>query len=43
MLQLLAVRHGQSIADIEDRFEGRADFELTDLGRITSNPCSKMD
>jgi 2,3-bisphosphoglycerate-dependent phosphoglycerate mutase len=32
MLDLLVVRHGQSIADIEDRFEGRADFELTDLG-----------
>ena len=32
MLELLVVRHGQSIADIEDRFEGRANFELTDLG-----------
>ena len=32
MLELLVVRHGQSIADIEDRFEGRADFELTNLG-----------
>lgn len=32
MLELLVIRHGQSIADIEDRFEGRADFELTDLG-----------
>lgn len=32
MLELLVVRHGQSIADIEDRFEGRADFELTKLG-----------
>lgn len=32
MLELIVVRHGQSIADIEKRFEGRADFELTDLG-----------
>jgi 2,3-bisphosphoglycerate-dependent phosphoglycerate mutase len=31
-LELLVVRHGQSVADIENRFEGRADFELTDLG-----------
>lgn len=27
MLELLVVRHGQSIADIENRFEGRADFD----------------
>jgi len=32
MLELLVVRHGQSVADIENRFEGRADFELTSLG-----------
>ncbi|WP_438435245.1 histidine phosphatase family protein [Gorillibacterium sp. sgz500922] len=32
MLELLVVRHGQSVADIENRFEGRADFELTALG-----------
>jgi 2,3-bisphosphoglycerate-dependent phosphoglycerate mutase len=31
-LELLVVRHGQSVADIENRFEGRADFELTELG-----------
>lgn len=32
MLEILVVRHGQSVADLEDRYEGRADFELTDLG-----------
>ncbi|WP_145407593.1 histidine phosphatase family protein [Paenibacillus xylanexedens] len=33
MLELLVVRHGHSVGDMEDRYEGRADFELTDLGR----------
>jgi 2,3-bisphosphoglycerate-dependent phosphoglycerate mutase len=32
-LELVVVRHGQSVADIENRHEGRADFSLTDLGR----------
>ena len=32
MLEIIVVRHGQSVADIEKRFEGRADFSLTDLG-----------
>ncbi|WP_235885767.1 histidine phosphatase family protein [Paenibacillus cymbidii] len=31
-MELLVVRHGQSVADIEGRFEGRADFALTDRG-----------
>ncbi|OZV13772.1 histidine phosphatase family protein [Tissierella sp. P1] len=31
-MEILVVRHGQSIADLEDRHEGRADFELTELG-----------
>lgn len=31
-MEILVVRHGQSIADIENRLEGRADFELTELG-----------
>lgn len=31
-MEILVARHGQSIADIEDRPEGRADFELTELG-----------
>ena len=33
MLEILVLRHGQSVADIENRHEGRADFPLTDLGR----------
>jgi len=33
MLEILIVRHGQSVADIEERHEGRADFPLTELGR----------
>lgn len=33
MLDLIIVRHGQSVADIEERMEGRADFPLTNLGK----------
>ena len=33
MLEILMVRHGQSVADIEERHEGRADYPLTELGR----------
>jgi len=32
-LQLLIIRHGQSVADIEGHHEGSADFPLTELGR----------
>ena len=35
MVRLLVVRHGQSLGDIEDRFEGRAEFELTELGILS--------
>jgi 2,3-bisphosphoglycerate-dependent phosphoglycerate mutase len=31
-MELLVIRHGQSEADILRRHEGRADYELTDLG-----------
>lgn len=31
-MEILVVRHGQSLADIDGRHEGRADFELTKLG-----------
>ena len=31
-MEILVIRHGQSTADLEDRHEGRADFELTELG-----------
>lgn len=32
-MDLLVIRHGQSEADILNVMEGRADFELTDLGK----------
>lgn len=32
MLRLLLIRHGESVADIEKRHEGRADFSLTERG-----------
>ena len=32
MFQILLVRHGQTRADLEDRHEGWADYELTRLG-----------
>jgi len=32
-MELLVIRHGQSVADIEGRHEGSADFPLTELGR----------
>ena len=33
MLRLILVRHGQSEADIVGKHEGRADFQLTELGQ----------
>jgi 2,3-bisphosphoglycerate-dependent phosphoglycerate mutase len=33
MIEILVMRHGQSVADVEGRFEGNADFPLTELGR----------
>lgn len=32
MTRLLFIRHGQSVANREDRFAGHSDFELTELG-----------
>ena len=40
-MEILVVRHGQSVADIEGRHEGRADFELTDLGCKQAQCVSK--
>lgn len=37
MCEFLIIRHGQSVADIEDRHEGRADFPLTDSGRAQAH------
>jgi len=31
-IKLIVLRHGQTVADIEGRHEGRADFPLTELG-----------
>ena len=31
-MELLIIRHGQSEADLLGRHEGRADYELTELG-----------
>ncbi|MFD1040182.1 histidine phosphatase family protein [Virgibacillus byunsanensis] len=45
MKEILIMRHGESVADIENRLEGKADFALTDLGvrqaEITSQWINK--
>lgn len=41
MIELVVIRHGQSLADIEGRHEGRADFPLTDLGREQAEKLSE--
>ena len=33
MTNLIMIRHGQSVANEEDKFAGHSDFDLTDLGR----------
>ena len=33
MIEFLVMRHGQSLGDVEERHEGRADLPLTELGR----------
>ena len=33
MTNLIVIRHGQSVANEEDKFAGHSDFDLTDLGR----------
>ena len=37
MTELLLIRHGQSEADLLDRFEGHANYSLTTLGRHQAN------
>lgn len=32
-MELVVIRHGESVADVTDRHEGRADFPLTEVGR----------
>lgn len=41
MINLIIVRHGQSIADLERRYAGRIDYELTELGLKEANELSK--
>lgn len=33
MTHLIVIRHGQSVANKEDKFAGHSDFDLSDLGR----------
>lgn len=39
-MEILLIRHGQSLADLEDRYEGRADFPLTELGHSQAEKLS---
>jgi 2,3-bisphosphoglycerate-dependent phosphoglycerate mutase len=41
MPEFLILRHGQSQADLEDRYEGRADFPLTELGREQARKAAR--
>lgn len=42
-MEILLIRHGQSQADLEDRYEGRADFPLTELGHRQSPQEGEQD
>jgi broad specificity phosphatase PhoE len=35
------LRHGQSVGNLEERFQGQADFPLTDLGRAQARALAK--
>lgn len=37
MTRLILVRHGQSVANAENRFAGHSDFDLTELGKQQAN------
>ena len=39
-MEILLIRHGQSLADLEDRHEGRADYPLTELGHSQAEKLS---
>jgi 2,3-bisphosphoglycerate-dependent phosphoglycerate mutase len=41
MMDWLILRHGQSVADIEDRYEGRSDFPLTAAGRAQAERAAR--
>ncbi|MCA9386095.1 histidine phosphatase family protein [Candidatus Dojkabacteria bacterium] len=40
-MHILFIRHGESIDDIEDRYGGFADFDLTEKGRNQVSACTK--
>ena len=40
-MKILFVRHGESVDDIEDRYGGSADYDLTDKGREQAKECAK--
>lgn len=39
---VIMVRHGQSVANAENRFAGHSDFELTDVGREQATLAAKF-
>ena len=40
-MELLLIRHGESLADLEDRHEGRADYPLTKMGHIQAERLAR--
>lgn len=42
IMRLLLLRHGQSEADILKVMEGRADFSLTDKGKIQARKAAVL-
>ncbi len=40
-MKILFVRHGESVDDIEDRYGGWADFDLTEKGRRQAKECAE--
>ena len=40
-MEILLIRHGQSLADLEDRHEGRADYPLTEMGHRQAEKLSR--
>lgn len=41
MREFLILRHRQSLGDLNGRHEGRADFPLTDLGRVQAEAAGR--
>ena len=40
-MKILFVRHGESVDDIQDRYGGSADFDLTEKGKEQVSQCAK--